>query len=178
MIKDKILQSLNAQINLEYHSSYSYLAMSKYFLEQNLNGFASWMRVQAQEELIHAMKIFDFINERDGTIQFADIKQPRQQWDTPLDAFEDALTNEKSVSESIYDIVDLSLSERDHATNAFLQWFVSEQVAEESLIKEVIDNLKLVGNDGNGLFLLDRDLGQRSFINPEPSPTTDTASGA
>jgi len=178
MIKDKILQSLNAQINLEYHSSYSYLAMSKYFLEQNLNGFASWMRVQAQEELIHAMKIFDFINERDGTIQFADIKQPRQQWDTPLDAFEDALTNEKSVSESIYDIVDLSLSERDHATNAFLQWFVSEQVEEESLIKEVIDNLKLVGNDGNGLFLLDRDLGQRSFINPEPSPTTDTASGA
>lgn len=178
MIKDNILTSLNAQINLEYHSSYSYLAMSKYFLEQNLNGFASWMRVQAQEELVHGMKIFDFVNERDGTIQFSDIKKPRQQWDTPLNAFEDALENEKIVSESIYDIVDLSLSERDHATNAFLQWFVSEQVEEESLIKEVIDNLKLVGNDGNGLFLLDRDLGQRAFTNADTSPAPDNTNGA
>ncbi len=178
MVKDNILKKLNAQINLEYHSSYSYLAMSKYFLEQNLNGFAIWMRVQAQEELIHGMKIFDFLNERDGAIQFSDIQQPRQTWDTPLDVFEDALANEKIVSESIYDIVDLSLSERDHATNAFLQWFVSEQVEEESLIKGVIDNLKLVGNDGNGLFLLDRDLGQRSFVSTDTPEATDTANGA
>jgi ferritin len=178
MIKDNILKKLNEQINLEYHSSYSYLAMSKYFLEQNLNGFANWMRVQAQEELLHGMKIFDFMNERDGAIHFSDIKQPRQTWESALDVFEDALANEKIVSERIYDIVDLSLSERDHATNAFLQWFVSEQVEEESLIKGVIDNLKLVGNDGNGLFLLDRDLGQRSFVNTDTPPTTDTANGA
>lgn len=173
MIKDKIVDSLNAQINLEYHSSYTYLAMSKYFLEQNLNGFAIWMRVQAQEELMHAMKIFDFINERDGIIIFSDIKKPRQEWDTPLNAFEDALQNEQAVSESIYDLVDLSLSERDHATNTFLQWFVSEQVEEESTIKEVIDTLKLVGNDGNGLFLLDRDLGQRMFAATDQDPTTE-----
>ena len=178
MIKDNILTSLNAQINLEYHSSYSYLAMSKYFLEQNLNGFANWMRVQAQEELVHGMKIFDFVNERDGSIQFSDIKKPRQHWDSPLNAFEDALDNEKIVSESIYNIVDLSLSERDHATNAFLQWFVSEQVEEESLIKEVIDNLKLVGNDGNGLFLLDRDLSQRTFTNVDTALPTDNINGA
>lgn len=173
MIKDKIVDSLNAQINLEYHSSYTYLAMSKYFLEQNLNGFATWMRVQAQEELMHAMKIFDFIDERDGTISFADIKKPRQEWDTPLNAFEDALQNEQAVSESIYDLVDLSLSERDHATNTFLQWFVSEQVEEESTIKEVIDTLKLVGNDGNGLFLLDRDLGQRMFAAADQNATAE-----
>jgi len=164
MIKEKILDLLNEQINLEYHSSYSYLAMSKYFLEHNLNGFANWMRIQAQEELIHGMKVFDFIDERDGKIQFADIKQPREEWDGPLEVFKDALANEKLVSEKIYDLVDISLSERDHATNTFLQWFVSEQVEEEATIKEVIDNLKLVGNDGNGLFLLDRDLGQRKLV--------------
>jgi ferritin len=174
MIKEKILDSLNAQINMEYHSSYSYLAISKYFLEQNLNGFANWMRVQAQEELIHGMKIFDFVNERDGTVQFSDIKQPCQEWDSVLDAFESALTNEQSISECIYDLIDLSLSERDHATNNFLQWFVAEQVEEEATIKEVIDTLKLVGNDGNGLFLLDRDYGQRTLSATDASPTVDS----
>lgn len=173
MIKEQILASLNEQINMEYHSSYSYLAMSKYFLEQNLNGFASWMRIQAQEELIHGMKIFDFVDERDGNIHFSDIKQPRQEWDGPLSVFEDALANERLVSESIYDLVDLSLSERDHATNTFLQWFVAEQVEEEATIKEVIDNLKLVGNDGNGLFLLDRDMAQRTLANTDTPSTTD-----
>lgn len=103
MIKENILDLLNEQINLEYHSSYSYLAMSKYFLENNLNGFATWMRVQAQEELVHGMKIFDFIDERDGNIQFSDIEKPRQEWENPLDVFEDALANEKLVSEKIYD---------------------------------------------------------------------------
>ena len=171
MIKDNICDALNAQINMEYHSSYSYLAMSKFFLEQNLNGLANWMRIQAQEELIHGMKIYDFVDERDGIINFTDIKQPRQKWDSPIDVFEEALKNERAVSESIYDIVDLSLSERDHATNTFLQWFVAEQVEEESTIKEVIDNLRLVGNDGNGLFLLDRDMGQRTTTTAEGSAT-------
>ena len=163
MVSDKIATALNNQINLEYHSAYSYLAMSAYFLTQNFKGFANWMRVQAQEELMHGMKIFDFLDERDSLIRFADIQMPQQTWDSPLAVFEDALANERKVSESIYDLVDLALAERDHATNNFLQWFVSEQVEEEATIHEVIDNLKRVGNDGNGLFLLDRDMGQRTI---------------
>jgi ferritin len=171
MVKEKIAVLLNEQINMEYGSSYGYLAMAKYFHEQNLNGFANWMRVQAQEELIHGMKIFDFMTERDGIIHFSDIKQPCQIWDSVLHAFESALANENKVSESIYGIVEMSLKERDYATNNFLQWFVAEQVEEEAMIKEVIDALKLVGTDGNGLFLLDRDFGQRT-IPPEESPGT------
>ena len=178
MIKEKIVDALNAQINLEYHSSYTYLAMSKYFLEQNLNGFAHWMRIQAQEELMHGMKVFDFIDERDGIIDFTDIKKPRQAWDGPLDVFQDALNNEQAVSESIYNIVDLCLTERDHATHTFLQWFVAEQVEEEATIRQVIDDLKLIDNDGNGLFLLDRDLGQRTFATAEQAPTADGQAGA
>ncbi|MDA0709666.1 MAG: ferritin [bacterium] len=172
MIKTNILTALNAQINMEYHSSYSYLAMSKFFLEQNLNGFATWMRVQAQEELAHGMRIFDFVNERDGSIHFGEIQQPRQEWASAQEAFEEALANERNVSESIYALIDLALSERDHATNAFLQWFVSEQVEEESSIKEVIDTLKLVGKDGNGVFILDRDLAQRTFPLANSGSTT------
>jgi len=167
MISEKMVAALSNQINLEYRAAYSYLAMSSYFLSRNFKGFANWMRVQAQEELVHGTKIFDFVDERDAQVQFADIQTPPQTWDNPLSVFENALANERKVSESIYDLVDLSLSERDHATNTFLQWFVSEQVEEEATIKEVIDNLKLVGNDGNGLFLLDRDLGQRTLAGTE-----------
>ena len=161
MINSKIAEALNDQLNLEYHSAYSYLAMSAYFLTQNLNGFAHWMRVQAQEELAHGMKIYDFLDDREAEIRFRALDAPKQNWDSPLDVFEDSLAHEQKVSQSIYNIADLALSERDHATHTFLQWFIAEQVEEEAAVKELIDTLKLVGTEGNGLFLLDRDLAQR-----------------
>ncbi len=161
MINSKIAAALNDQLNLEYHSAYSYLAMSAYFLMQNLNGFAHWMRVQAQEELAHGMKIYDFLDDREAEIRFRALDAPKQNWDSPLDVFEDSLAHEQKVSQSIYNIADLALSERDHATHTFLQWFIAEQVEEEAAVKELIDTLKLVGTEGNGLFLLDRDLAQR-----------------
>ena len=161
MINSKIAAALNDQLNLEYHSAYSYLAMSAYFLTQNLNGFAHWMRVQAQEELAHGMKIYDFLDDREAEIRFRALDAPKQNWDSPLDVFEDSLAHEQKVSQSIYNIADLALSERDHATHTFLQWFIAEQVEEEAAVKELIDTLKLVGTEGNGLFLLDRDLAQR-----------------
>lgn len=167
MINSKIAAALNDQLNLEYHSAYSYLAMSAYFLTQNLNGFAHWMRVQAQEELAHGMKIYDFLDDREAEIRFRALDAPKQNWDGPLDVFEDSLAHEQKVSQSIYNIADLALSERDHATHTFLQWFIEEQVEEEAAVKELIDTLKLVGAEGNGLFLLDRDLAQRDLADED-----------
>jgi len=163
IINTKITAALNAQLNMEYYSAYSYLAMSAYFLTENLNGFAHWMRVQAQEELTHGMKIYDFLDDREADIRLSTIDTPKQSWDSPLEVFEDTLAQEQKVSQSIYNIADLALSERDHATHTFLQWFITEQVEEEAIVKEVIDTLKLVGIKGNGLFLLDRDLAQRGL---------------
>lgn len=167
MINSKIAAALNDQLNLEYYSAYSYLAMSAYFLTQNLNGFAHWMRVQAQEELAHGMKIYDFLDDREAEIRFRALDAPKQNWDSPLDVFEDSLAHEQKVSQSIYNIADLALSERDHATHTFLQWFIEEQVEEEAAVKELIDTLKLVGAEGNGLFLLDRDLAQRDLADED-----------
>lgn len=167
MINAKIAAALNDQLNLEYYSAYSYLAMSAYFLTQNLNGFAHWMRVQAQEELGHGMKIYDFLDDREAEIRFQALDAPKQNWDNPLDVFEDSLAHEQKVSQSIYNIADLALSERDHATHTFLQWFIAEQVEEEAAVKELIDTLKLVGTEGNGLFLLDRDLAQRDLADED-----------
>ena len=112
MINTKIAAALNEQLNMEYYSAYSYLAMSAYFLTQNLNGFAHWMRVQAQEELTHGMKIYDFLDDREADIRFSAIETPKQSWDSPLEVFEDSLAQEQKVSQSIYNIADLALSER------------------------------------------------------------------
>ena len=151
MIGEKIVASLNDQINMEYYSAYSYLSMSAYFLTLNLNGLAHWMRVQVQEELTHGMKIYDFLDDREGDICLGTIDAPKHTWENPLEAFEDALGHEQKVSQSIYNIADLALSERDHATHTFLQWFIAEQVEEESAVKEVIDTLKSKAyNNGKG----------------------------
>ncbi len=166
MIRENMQDALNEQINHEFYSAYVYTAMSAYFSSKNLNGFANWMRVQAQEELQHAMRVYDFLVDRDGEIELQDIKCPPKSWDSPLAAFQKAKENETELSARINDLVDLSLEVRDHATNTFLQWFVSEQVEEEAAVNEIIDTLKLVGDDGNGLFLVDRDLAQRT-LKPE-----------
>ena len=161
MIKESVQAALNGQLNSELYASYYYLSMSAYFHAINLTGFASWMRTQAQEELMHAMKVYDFINDREGEVALTTIAAPKRQWDNSQAAFEDAYQHEKAVTAQIYDLVDLSLKERDHATNTFLQWFVTEQVEEEATASDIVNKLKLVGNDGNGLFILDRDLGTR-----------------
>ena len=166
MLKKKIEEAFNEQINWELYSSYLYLSMSAYFLSINLNGFASWMRVQALEELTHAMKFFDFINERGGRVELLAVKAPQKEWESPLAAFEDAYEHECLVSGRINDLVNLSLDERDHASNNFLQWFVGEQVEEESSVDAVVQKLKLIKGDGGGLFLIDQELAQRVFTPP------------
>jgi ferritin len=158
MLSKKMQKALNDQLNAELSAYYTYLSMSAYFEDQNLRGFAAWMRHHSDEEMVHAMKIYDFINERRGRVNLLMIAQPKTEWDASLAAFEDALAHEKHVTQLINDLVDLSIKESDHATNSFLQWFVDEQVEEEAVVDAVIEDLKRVGDFGPGLFLLDREL--------------------
>ena len=166
MIKEKIREALNQQLNAELFSSYLYLSMAAYFESINLKGFANWMRVQTQEELVHAMKFYDFIIERGGKVVLSSIEGPRTEWASPLAVFEHAYEHEQKVTGLINNLVDLSAAEQDHATSNFLQWFVAEQVEEEASADEVVQKIKLMGDASGGLFMLDRELAQRVFTPP------------
>ncbi len=166
MLSQNMEQALNKQLNAELYSAYLYLSMAAYYYSLNLNGFANWMTVQNQEETMHAMKFYNYINERGGRIKLAQIDSPPTNWNSPLEVFEETLKHEEKVTGLINNLVDLAISERDHAANAFLQWFVTEQVEEEASANEVIQNLKLAGNDPHALFMLDRELGTRVFTPP------------
>lgn len=161
MTSKNMIDALNKQVNAELYSAYLYLSMSAYYEHVGLRGFAHWMRLQAQEELNHAMRFYNFINDRDGQVIPAAIDQPPHEWESPLQAFEEALAHEKKVSRLIYDLVDIAISERDHSANTFLQWFVNEQVEEEATAKEIIDKIKMVHKDQSGLFLIDQELASR-----------------
>jgi ferritin len=166
MLSKKIEEALNDQINAEIYSSYLYLSMSAYFASKSLNGFANWMRQQVQEELFHAMKMYDFVNERGGRVILKSIDQPQTEWASTRAVFDHVLAHEQKVTGLINNLVDMALDNRDHASHIFLQWFVSEQVEEEATAGEIVDKLRLIGGDANGLFMLDRELGQRQFVMP------------
>jgi len=161
---EKMQEALNKQLNAEIYSAYLYLSMSAYFQSVNLDGFANWMRVQWQEELAHAMKFYDYVNERGGRVILRPVEAPPSEWDSALAVFEDTYRHEQKVTGMINKLVDLAVEARDHATNNFLQWFVSEQVEEEASADEVVQKLKLVGDDPSGLFMIDRELAQRTFV--------------
>jgi ferritin len=166
MISEKMQEAINGQLNAELYSSYLYLSMNAYFKSINLDGFANWMYYQAQEELTHAMKFYDFINQRGGRVNLLSIEAPPTQWNSPQAVFEATLEHEQKVTGLINELVELALAEHDHASNIFLQWFVSEQVEEEDSANDVVEKIKLVGDAKGGLFMLDRELGQRVFTPP------------
>ena len=166
MISKSMIDAMNDQINAETYSAYLYLAMAAYFRDQALDGFATWMEVQAQEELTHAMKFYGQVSEREGRVILDAIDKPQAEWDSPLAAFEAAYEHEQKVSGMINDLVALARSEKDYASEVFLQWFVNEQVEEEASAKAVVDRLKLMGDSGQGLFMMDREMGQRTFTAP------------
>jgi len=169
MLDEKMQTALNKQMNAELYSSYLYLSMSAYFQSISLPGFANWLRIQAQEELVHAMKFYDFINERGGRVMLQPVEGPPTEWSSPLDVFENTYKHEQKVTGLINDLVNLAVKEGDHATNIFLQWFVTEQVEEESSADEVVQKLKLMGDAKGGLFMLDREMAQRAFTPPAAS---------
>ena len=162
MLSEKMQTALNNQLDAELYSGYLYLSMNAYFKSINLDGFANWMYYQAQEELTHGMKLYDFINQRGGQVSLAHIEAPPTQWDSPLAVFEATLEHEQKVTGLINDLMEVAVAERDHATQIFLQWFVSEQVEEEESVGGVLEQLKLMGAAEGGLFMIDRELAKRS----------------
>lgn len=161
-ISKKMEKAINGQINAEMYSSYLYLSMAADLEKKSLAGFGNWMKIQAQEELYHAMKLYDFLLERGGTVTLDEIKGPQTEWKTPLAIFQAAYKHEQLVTGLINKLVDLAIKEKDHATNNFLQWYVKEQVEEEASADEMVQKLKLIGSRGNGIYMLDKEVGARA----------------
>ncbi|MBW6521759.1 MAG: ferritin [Desulfoarculaceae bacterium] len=165
-MNEKMEKAFNSQVNAELYSSYLYLSMESYFQSVSLSGFASWMRIQVQEELFHGIKMVDYIHERGGKAKLEAIAKPEEKWETPLAAFEQVLAHEQRVTGLINNLIDVALDVRDHAAKAFLDWFITEQVEEESTVGQIVDRLRLIGNDSSGLFFLDAELAKRVFVMP------------
>ena len=168
MLTERMNQALNDQVKWELYSGYLYLSMSAHLNHMGLSGFATWMRYQAQEELMHGMKFYDFLNERGGKVELQQVEAPQSSWNTALEIFEQALEHEQLVTKRINELVDVAIAERDHATNIFLQWFVTEQVEEEDNVGGIVNKLQLVGDGGEGLFMMDKELALRT----PPAPAT------
>ncbi len=162
MLSERMLKALNEQINKELFSAYFYLGIAAYFKDMGFEGFATWMEAQAEEELGHAIRIYDYVFERGGKVELDRIEKPKQDFQSPLKAFEAVYLHEVGVTESIYKLVEIAQEEKDHATYQFLQWFVEEQVEEEATAKAIVDKLKIIGDSPQGLFMLDRELAQRA----------------
>ncbi|WP_010479663.1 ferritin [Thermococcus zilligii] len=162
MLSEKMLKALNEQLNKELFSAYFYFGLAAYFRDKSLEGFASWMEAQAEEELGHALRIYDYIFDRGGKVELERIEKPKQTFESPLKAFEAVYLHEVGVTQSIFKLVDLAREENDHATHNFLQWFVKEQVEEEASTKAILDKLKIIGDSPQGTFILDRELKARS----------------
>lgn len=161
MASEKLLSKLNDQLNFELQSAYVYLGMAAYFSAENMNGFSHFMKEQAKEEYEHAMKFYGFLNDMDGRVLFQALEEPKNEYNSFLEVFENALAHEKKVTARIYELLEMAMEEKCHATMNFLQWFVEEQLEEENSMKDIIFTLKGIDGSFNGLYLLDKELGKR-----------------
>ena len=157
-----VVEAINRQINSELSASYAYLSMSAWCECQKFTGAARWLRLQSQEEYMHAMKLFDFILARDATVDLKPIEQPRQQFESLAEVFERALQQEQDVSRQIDNLYEIAFKEKAFAAVAELQWFLTEQVEEEKIGREIVAKFKLIGNDPASILDMDRDLGSRT----------------
>lgn len=163
MIDKKMEKAINDQINAELYSAYLYLSMVAYFEDEDLPGMAAWMKAQAQEEVAHATKFFDYVNERGGRVVLDAIEKPDVEWESPLAVFEAAYKHEQYVTGRINELVDIAEELKDRATFQFLQWYIEEQVEEEASADEIVQKLKRIGDKTSALFMLDKEMGGRSF---------------
>lgn len=168
MFSQKLQDAINAQINAELHSAYIYLSMSAFLEDKNLPGFAHWMRMQYEEEMVHAMKFFDFMIERGGKAILAAIDAPPIEFGTPVAVFQKALEHEQYITSRINDLYKLSLAENDYPTQVLLQWYIEEQVEEEKNAGDAVAQLALIGDSGLGLLMMDREMAARQLA-PEPT---------
>lgn len=159
--------AVNEQIGMEFFSAYLYLSMSAAFERKSLGGFAHWMRMQYEEELVHATKMFDFMIDNDGTVVLPAIAKPAPEFGTPLEIAKEALAHEKQITASIIRLYELAVKENDYPTQIIMQWFISEQTEEEKNVGDIVAHLELVGDDGPALLLMDNQLASRTA---EPAP--------
>ncbi len=161
MLSKKLQAALNAQVTAELHASHLYLSMAAHFSNADLPGFEAWMRAQAEEERGHAFRLFDFVLDRDGQVELGAIAAPATDFGSALTTMEATLAHEKKVSAQINDLYKLSGDENDYPAQVMLQWFVTEQVEEEKTAMDIIARLKLAGDDGAALLLMDQEMGSR-----------------
>ena len=161
MFSKKMQKALNDHLNAELYAAYLYLAMAAYFESTHLPGFANWMRLQSREEMAHAMRFYEYINERGGRVELQAIDKPPVNFKSPLAVFEQALKHERVVSKEIDTLFDMARKEKDYASEVFLQWFVTEQVEEEQSAEAVVEALKMIGDQRPALLMYDRELGRR-----------------
>ena len=162
MISDSMLTALNDQVKHEYYSSYLYLAMAAHFEAANLGGFAHWMKVQAREEMGHAMKFYEYIYDQGSRVTLQAIDQPPADFGSPLLVFQAALEHERKVTGLIRNLYSLAVKENDYATQGALQWFINEQVEEEKNATQIVEQLKMIGDQGAALFMMNAQLGGRT----------------
>jgi ferritin len=167
LISERLSKDLNIQLKNEYYSSYFYLAIASYFTSINLDGFEKFMITQAEEEQYHFMKFYNYLKMRGIKIEFYSLDAPRCEFTSPVDAFKVALEHERSVSQSIYKLMDIATVEKEYATVSFLKWFMDEQVEEESSFESWVAKLNQVGNAGAGLLMLSKEAGERNFVPDE-----------
>lgn len=164
MISKEVAVALNEQLNREFYSAYLYLGFSSYASSEGFNGCANWFLIQYQEEVSHAMKLFKYLEDQNAKIELADIKSPKVKCKGIVEAFESALKHEQKMTSWLNELSDITMKVKDHATYNMLQWYVTEQVEEEATFGEIIDSIRIVGKDGFGLYTIDKELGQRSFV--------------
>lgn len=167
MLDEKLQNALNRQVTLEFESSYIYMAMAAYLDHHSYEGFASYMIEQTKEENDHAMRLYQYLNDRGAQVELGEIAKPEVEFDSVLDVFEKALAHEKFITKQIHALADLALDVRDHATMSFLNWFIDEQVEEEATFETHIDYMKRIQNDENALFIYEQELGKRVFTAEE-----------
>ena len=166
MICERMEKAFLEQINKELFSEYLYLSMKAYFASLNLNGFVNWMDVQVQEERAHAMGMFDYVLERGGKVVLEAINKPQTSWKGPFDIFKAVLEHEQFITSSINALMDVADETKDRAALIFLNWYLKEQVEEESNVGNVLAQLELIGNDKHALYALDKELATRTFVAP------------
>lgn len=166
MISEKMTQALNDQLNREMYSAYLYMSMSNHCNEIGLKGFANWFMVQYHEEMFHAMKIYEYIQRQGARVALAAVEAPPAEFASPLDMFTQTLAHEQFITRSINDLMEIAIADKDHATQIFLEWYVTEQVEEEENDNDIIAQLKLIGDNPQGLMMLDRELAGRAATVP------------
>ncbi len=166
MISKNLQKAIVEQLNKEFHSAYIYLGMSAYCSKEGFNGAASWFLIQYQEEVAHGMKMFKYLEDQGAAITLPAIESVKVEYKSLLDVFKKSLAHEQYMTKNLNNLSDMAMKEKDHATYNLLQWYVTEQVEEEATVGEIIDHIKLVGDNGYGLYTIDKELSERSFVDP------------